>query len=67
MYDDAFFQCIFCIFSQYYAHDDNAAASLAHFPKEDTPSQNLEASSRAGGAACKTNWRVLLGECPIRS
>ena len=45
MYDDAFFRL-------YYAHDD-AAASLGHLPKEDTPSQNLEASSRAGGAACK--------------
>jgi hypothetical protein len=68
MYDDAFFQCIFsAFFSQYYAHDDDTAASLGHFPKVDTPSQNLEASSRAGGAACKKNWRVHLGETPIRS
>jgi hypothetical protein len=33
MYDDAFL-------SQYYAHDDDAAASLGHLPKEDTLSQN---------------------------
>jgi hypothetical protein len=69
MYDDAFFQVHFSahFFSQYYAHDDDAAASLGHFPKVDTPSQNLEASSRAGGAACKKKWRVLVGQCPIRS
>jgi hypothetical protein len=66
MYDDAFFQCIFLHFSQYYAHGDDAAASLGHFPKEDTPSQNLEASSRAGGAACKQNLTVHLGATPIR-
>jgi hypothetical protein len=49
-----FFNAFFLhFFSQYYAHDDDAAASLGHLPKVDTPSQNLEASSRAGGAACK--------------
>jgi hypothetical protein len=46
-------------FSQYYAHDD-AAASLGHFPKVDTPSQNLEASPLA-----KKLCRVHLGETPI--
>jgi hypothetical protein len=57
MYDDAFFRL-------YYAHDD-AAASLGHLPKEDTPSQNLEASSRAGGAACKKNGVSSFGNVPF--
>jgi hypothetical protein len=68
MYDERVLSVHFsAFFSQYYAHDDAAAASLGHLPKVDTPSQNLEASSRTGGAACKRKWRVHLGETPIRS
>jgi hypothetical protein len=53
-------------FSQYYAHDDDAAASLGHLPKVDTPSQNVEASG-AGLAAPLAKKMVVstLGNVPF--